>query len=87
MGGGALFGSIGWRHAWGDIAPATHLAFASDPGVDFLVTGAPLAENAAEIEAGYSIDFNGITLTASYRGEIADESSDHGARVRLTWQF
>ena len=36
---GAVFGSIGWRHAEGDILPNAEMAFASNPGVTF-VSGA-----------------------------------------------
>ncbi len=35
-------GSLGWRHAFGDTAPTTTLAFAG--GSPFSIAGAPIAE-------------------------------------------
>jgi outer membrane autotransporter protein len=60
--------SAAWQHAFDDVTPGAALAFAST-GIGFDITGVPLAENSALIEAG--LDFNlspTATLGVSFSG-------------------
>ena len=42
----ALTGAAAWRHAFGDVEPASRAAFASAPASTFAVRGAPVSEDA-----------------------------------------
>lgn len=79
-------GTVGWQHAFGDVEPAaTHrLAF----GNDFTVTGAPVAKNAAVVEAG--LDFSitpDASLNVSYSGAFGNGNREHGGRIGLNVKF
>jgi outer membrane autotransporter protein len=79
-------GMIGWRHAFGDTAPETANAFA---GLEaFSIAGAPIAEDAAVIEAGFDFDLSETaTLGLSYAGQVASDAQDHGVRASLGIRF
>jgi len=80
-------GGLGWRHAFGDVTPASTVAFAAG-GDSFTVYGAPIARDALLIEAG--LDF-AITpkanLGLSYNGQIANGARDHGVKASLGVKF
>lgn len=79
-------GTVGWRHAFGDVIPTSVLAFSG--GDAFSVAGAPIARDAAIVEAG--VDFNiapAATLGVSYSGQIGSGVSDHGVNARLKVRF
>ena len=82
-----LNGMVGWRHAYGDVTPSAVLGFAAG-GSAFKIEGAPIARDAAVVEAGLSL---GITETASvglsYSGQLADDAEDHGVTANLTVRF
>jgi outer membrane autotransporter protein len=76
-----------WQHAFNDVTPGAALAFAST-GIGFDVTGVPLAEDSALIEAG--LDFalgRAMTLGVSYAGQLASDLTDNAVRGRFTWLF
>lgn len=79
--------SAAWQHAFDDVTPEAALAFAST-GTGFDVTGVPLAQNSALIEAG--LDFN-VSPTAllgvSYSGQLASDLVDNSVKGRFTWMF
>jgi outer membrane autotransporter protein len=69
--------SAAWQHAFDDVTPGAALAFAST-GIGFDITGVPLAENSALIEAG--LDFNlspTATLGVSFSGQLANNLTDN----------
>jgi outer membrane autotransporter protein len=79
-------GSLGWRHASGDVTPTIPMAFAG--GLPFPVAGAPIARSAAVVEAG--LDFkltNAATLGLSYGGQFGSGLKDHSARIQLNVAF
>ncbi|MCY1553479.1 Extracellular serine protease [compost metagenome] len=81
-----LSGTVGWRHAFGDVVPTSTLAFAGGQG--FTVGGAPIARDAALVEAG--IDFKialAATFGVNYTGQIASGVSDHGVNAKLKVSF
>lgn len=84
----ALNGSAAWRHAFGDVAPASRVAFASAPAASFLVRGAPVAEDTLAVGAHIDLDVAAATkLTFGYTGEFASDSRDHGLRAELRTVF
>src|SRR5699024_5416803 len=62
---------LGWRHAFTDEPPTVNMAFAGSD--TFTVTGVPIAEDAAVVEAGLDL---AITPTADlgfgYSGQFGD---------------
>jgi outer membrane autotransporter protein len=79
--------SAAWQHAFDDITPSAAVAFAST-GISFDITGVPLAEDTALIEAG--LDFNlsaTATLGASYSGQFGDGVEDNAVKGRFNWLF
>ncbi|MCG6121462.1 MAG: autotransporter domain-containing protein [Microvirga sp.] len=81
-----LRGMLGWRHAFGDTTPTTRFAFAG--GDAFSVSGAPIAKNAALVEAGLDLAIReNVTLGVSYDGQYSRRSQDHGFNARLRVAF
>ena len=79
-------GMIGWRHAFGDVAPTVTQAFTGSNA--FTVAGAPIARDSAALEAG--LDFAvapTATLGISYQGQLASNARDHGVRADLNVKF
>lgn len=78
--------TLGWRHALGDTTPLSTHAFTA--GDVFTVAGAPIAKDAAIIEAG--LDFRltkDATLGFSYDGQIASSAQQHGFNAKLRVSF
>ncbi|EHK54606.1 autotransporter domain-containing protein [Allomesorhizobium alhagi] len=79
-------GTLGWRHAFGDVVPhATH-AFAG--GQNFTIIGTPVAKDAAIVQAG--LDFHlaaNASLAVSYEGQIASSVQEHGVTAKLGVRF
>lgn len=79
--------SAAWQHAFDDVTPDAALAFAST-GIGFDVTGVPLAENSALIEAGLDLDLSPTaTLGISYSGQFGGGVEDNAVKGRFTWLF
>lgn len=79
-------GGLGWRYAFGDIRPETGLAFAG--GSSFAIEGAPIAKNAALLEAGLDVNITeNATLGIAYQGQIASDAQEHGFNARLGVRF
>ncbi|WP_421917317.1 autotransporter domain-containing protein [Mesorhizobium sp.] len=79
-------GTLGWRHAFGDITPTSSVNFT---GSDvFSVAGAPIAVDAMLVEAG--IDF-AVSETAkfglTYSGQFGSRSSDNGFNAKFGLAF
>lgn len=86
--GVALHGSLGWRHAFGDVDPATQAAFASAPASAFTVRGAPVSQNALATEAGIDLALGErITLGLAYAGEYGSDGIDHGLTAGIAFRF
>ncbi|MBW8640679.1 autotransporter domain-containing protein [Hoeflea sp. WL0058] len=81
-----LTGMAGWRHAFGDIDPASTFTIAGS--TPFSVLGAPIAEDAAVVEAG--IDFvasDTVTIGAAYEGQYGDGAIANGFNARIVAAF
>ncbi|MGO4832235.1 autotransporter domain-containing protein, partial [Rhizobiaceae sp. 2RAB30] len=79
-------GGLGWRHAFGDVNPETGLAFAG--GAAFAVQGAPIARDAAVIEAGLDTSLTDkATFGLTYQGQLASDGQEHGFNARLAVRF
>ncbi|MET0747041.1 MAG: autotransporter domain-containing protein [Rhizobium sp.] len=79
-------GSIGWRHAVGDVTPTSRHAFAG--GDAFEVAGVPVARDAAVLDAGLDMRVSpAATLGLSYNGRFGSHANDQGVRGTLTIRF
>ena len=69
------------------LSPRAALLFAST-GIGFTVTGVPLAEDTALIEAGLNLALGpNATAGVSYSGQFGDGVQDNAVKGRLTWLF
>lgn len=82
-----LRGLVGWRHAFGDIDPISRAAFAGNASA-FLVSGAPVDQDALIAEAGLEWHASkAIAVGASYQGQIGSRAQEHALKGNLTWRF
>lgn len=78
--------TLGWRHAFGDVTPTSRHAFAG--GAPFTIAGAPIARDAAAVEAGVDLQFGLRTrFGLSYSGQLAGAAQSHGFNARLGVRF
>jgi uncharacterized protein with beta-barrel porin domain len=75
----------GWQHGWGDLAPDVAMNFAGSDS--FTIHGAPIAQDAATLEAGLAVGEDGISLGIFYQGQIGDGVTAQGAMARLAFAF
>jgi outer membrane autotransporter protein len=81
-----LHAMAGWRHAFGDTTPLADLAFAG--GDVFTIAGAPIAEDAAFVEAGLDLQLTpSASLGATYQGQFASNVNQNGFDARFNVQF
>jgi len=79
--------SAAWQHAFDDVTPAAALAFAST-GIGFSITGVPLAEDSALIDAGLDFALGARTTAGvSYSGQFGDGVQDNAVKGRFAWVF
>ncbi|KQQ37996.1 hypothetical protein ASG19_02625 [Rhizobium sp. Leaf306] len=80
-------GMLGWRHAMGDLTPASRLAFASG-GSPFMLEGVALPRDTAVVEASVTAQVSkSARLKLSYSGEFAHSLTSHAASASLAVQF
>ena len=80
-------GSLGWRHAAGDVTPTSLLAFGGG-GSAFGVLGVPVAQDSAVVEAGFDVLVaRNVSVGLSYVGQAASHAQDHDFKANMTWKF
>jgi fibronectin-binding autotransporter adhesin len=84
---GVLRGMMGWRHTFGRVEPVSTVSFAG--GNPFSVGGAPIARDAAAVEAGLDVTVEeGVTLGLTYDGQFSGRrSTDQMARGTIRFSF
>ena len=83
---GRVFGTVGWRHVFGDVKPESVLAF--DAGQPFTVAGAPIGRDAALVELGAEVAIaRAASVRLGYAGQYAGDSRDHSINANVRWQF
>ncbi|HEY9214882.1 MAG TPA: autotransporter domain-containing protein [Ancylobacter sp.] len=81
-----LRGTLGWRHAFGDIVPLATQSFAGSEA--FTVSGTPIAEDAALVEAGLDVLIGAATtLGVAYTGQFGDGVTQNGFNATLKMEF
>lgn len=84
---GAVQGTLGWRHAFGDRNPRSTMSFVQG-GDAFSVTGAPVARDAAVVELGVGIDVSKrTTVSALYGGQFGDGNRQNTGSLEVRYRF
>ncbi|MBB6488514.1 autotransporter domain-containing protein [Rhizobium lusitanum] len=79
-------GTLGWRHAFGDTTPISRQAFAGSD--TFTVAGAPIAQDAALIEAGLDVNLTkAATLGVAYQGQFGGGAMQNGFKADFSVKF
>lgn len=80
-------GTLGWRHAFGDLSPASVLAFAQG-GDTFTANGAPVAQDAAVIELAVGMEVSKrTTVGVSYGGQFGDGNRQNTGTLDVRYRF
>lgn len=80
-------GTLGWRHAFGDLNPASVLAFAQG-GDSFTATGTPVARDAVVVELGVGIAVSKrTTVGVSYGGQFGDGNRQNIGTLDVRYRF
>jgi len=84
---GQLIGTLGWRHAFGDVDPASTMSFVQG-GESFTSRGAPIARNAALVELGVNMAVSKRTkVGVIYGGQFGDGSHQHSGALDVRYRF
>ncbi|MBZ9816434.1 autotransporter domain-containing protein [Mesorhizobium sp. CA7] len=79
-------GTLGWRHAFGDVTPTSTFAFAG--GDAFTIAGVPVARDGVVIDAGFDLPISAnATLGLSYTGWFGSHNADNGVKANLDLKF
>lgn len=79
-------GTVGWRHAFGDIDPRSTQAFAT--GNAFTIAGAPIDVNAIVAEAGLDFRLSSSAVVAvAYNGQFGQTLWENGVNANLKVKF
>jgi outer membrane autotransporter protein len=80
-------GSLGWRHAYGDVTPTSLLAFAGG-GSSFSIQGVAIAKDSAVVDAGFDVVVaRNVSVGFAYVGQAASHAQDHDFKANLNWKF
>ncbi|ARP81994.1 hypothetical protein CAL12_15015 [Bordetella genomosp. 8] len=83
---GSLHGTLGWRHAYGDVTPDTTMAF--DGGQPFTVAGTPIARDAALLQLGVEMAVSrSTTVGVAYGGQFGDGNKQNTGTLDVRYRF
>jgi outer membrane autotransporter protein len=78
--------ALGWRHAFGGVAPVVLESLAG--GNNFAIAGVAIARDGAAIDAGLdAVVGDGVTMGLGYSGQFASGARDNGVKGDLRWAF
>ncbi|MGF7051106.1 outer membrane autotransporter protein [Bosea sp. OAE752] len=81
-----ISGTLGWRHATGDVTPLSLQAFSG--GAPFSIAGAPIARDALVVSTGLALNLSPeAEIGLSYDGQLASRATDHAFNARLAVKF
>ena len=81
-------GLLGWQHVFGDVTPASTLAFESAPSIPFSIAGAPIARDALVVEAGFDWRLTrNATFGVFYSGALAVRDEDNAIKGKFEVVF
>lgn len=80
-------GMLGWRHAFGDVAPEARFTVDGFP-TPFLVVGAPIDRDSLVVEAGLNWQVSEkVAVGLMYDGAIGQRDQEHTVRGSLSVRF
>ncbi|WP_275299979.1 autotransporter domain-containing protein [Achromobacter insuavis] len=83
---GRVHAMAGWRHAFGDLDPATTVAFSGS--APFTVAGTPLARAAAVIGLGIDMRVTpATTVGVAYNGQYGGGNTQNAGSLNVAWRF
>ncbi|ALM86037.1 autotransporter domain-containing protein [Bordetella sp. N] len=83
---GRVRATLSWRHAYGDVNPATTLAFQGSQ--TFTVTGAPIARDSAVVELGVDMAVTKrTTVGVNYGGQFGSGSRQNAGSLDVRYRF
>ncbi|MGZ2402923.1 autotransporter outer membrane beta-barrel domain-containing protein [Rhizobium ruizarguesonis] len=78
---------LGWRHAYGDVIPASTASFAIG-STSFTSTGNVIGRDTALVEAGFDLQLNkNTTLGLAYEGQFGSGVTQNGVKANLRVAF
>ncbi len=78
--------TLGWQHAFGDLAPRASLRFAG--GSAFGVSGVPVAQETALVGAGLSYDLSDVSaIRVNYTGQLAPKATQNAFTAEYAHRF
>ncbi len=81
-----VHGTVGWRHAFGRVAPRLTLAFSG--GQPFVVAGAPIARDSAVLGLGADIILSSkARIGLAYNGQLGGGNREHTGKIDVQWRF
>ncbi len=84
---GQLFGTLGWRHAFGDVDPASTMSFVQG-GDSFTTNGVPIARDAAVVELGVNMAVSKrTTVGVIYGGQFGEGNQQHSGTLDVRYRF
>jgi fibronectin-binding autotransporter adhesin len=82
------YASVGYQHAWGDLASVDQQHFVNGGSGSFSVAGLPVAADAGMVDLGIRFPLSkNVSFDASYHGQFASHAKDQGARMVLNVSF
>ena len=78
--------SIAWQHVMGDTTGRMTAGFQSG-GIDYGISGAALARNAAKVGLDFDFDIGAAKVIAGYSGTIGGSASEHTAKLAFQLKF
>ena len=82
-----VVGLLAWQHAFGDVEPVATLGFGAGLA-PFTIAGAPVAEDAALVEAGIRLHPSATaSLRLTYSGQLAAGTTINAVKGGFTLQF
>lgn len=84
---GQLHGTLGWRHAFGDVDPASTMSFVQG-GQSFTTNGVPIARDAAVVELGVNMAVSKrTTVGVIYGGQFGEGNQQHSGTLDVRYRF
>ncbi|ALM83001.1 hypothetical protein ASB57_08570 [Bordetella sp. N] len=83
---GTLRGTVGWRHAFGDVITHSRLSFNGSDS--FTVAGVPQARDSALVEVAADVALSrSVSLGLAYGGAFGGGNTQNSGMLNLAWKF
>ena len=80
-----LNGSLGWRHAFGDVDPAKTMRF--DDDAVFAIEGAPVEQDTFLVDVGLRHEIDGVFFDVGYHSAFGDLAQNQGFSINASFTF